>query len=48
MKARFPIVCECCKANIATGAQVVMFHGRPWIPSHVSTYRQNRRITAKR
>lgn len=35
--------CECCKVHISTGSQVVMLHGRPWLPKHAQAYQAARR-----
>jgi hypothetical protein len=44
MKARFPRVCECCKAPITTGERFVMLHGRAWKTSHALSYQSRRRM----
>jgi hypothetical protein len=49
MKARWRMVCECCKSPIIVGEQFTMLHGRPWKTAHALPYQAKRRlITGKR
>lgn len=47
MKARWLMKCECCSRPIEVGSHYVMFHGRPWLPAHVTRYRNSRVVVAK-
>lgn len=47
MKARWFMRCACCGKSIEVGSQFVTYASNPWIPQHLSRYKESRRQVMK-